>query len=373
MDFSMKPLPTGSDSLPFDVSERLGAVERELVSLAGDRQEMQLLDVGGAPGRVARALEQRHPGWTCSIADLPECHAERYVRGSGLALPFPARSVDIAFCCDVLEHIPAADRDRFLAELARVSRVGVVVAAPFAHPAVDRAETLIDAIHREFFGSPHPWLDEHRRNGLPDLKETVGILESVGEKRLGAETNGSAISVRLGGNADLERWFVLQLAELLSQLLPGVREPWTAFQAALGALWMESESPAGTVPYRWVLTARFQSEKDKGVLDTSSCQESVSGISATPAGQTDRIVKRLEALAEFGRDLARGWSRVAGGSNLETAGVPNAKDELIVRLAAIVREQEARFAAEPQPDAQGIKSRVGHVLRRLRKDPGRSE
>jgi ubiquinone/menaquinone biosynthesis C-methylase UbiE len=373
MDFTMNPPPTGNDSLPFDVTERLGAVERELVNLAGDRRELRLLDVGGAPGRVARALEQRHPGWTCSIADLPECHADRYVRGSGLALPFPERSVDIAFCCDVLEHIPAVDRERFLGELARVARLGVVVAAPFAHPAVDQAERLIDAIHREFFGSPHPWLDEHRRNGLPDLEEAVRILESVGERQASTEANRSGVSVRLGRNADLERWFVLQLAELLSQLLPGARDPWTAFQAALGVLWTESEAAAGSVPYRWVLTVSLQIEGEMSPANIPSHGGSVSGMPATLAVQSDRIVRRLEALADFGRDLARGWSRMAGGSEAETTSVPNAKDELIVRLAAILREQEARFAAEPPPDAQGIKGTVGHVLRRILKDPGRSE
>jgi 2-polyprenyl-6-hydroxyphenyl methylase/3-demethylubiquinone-9 3-methyltransferase len=48
-----------------------------------------------------------------------------YRQASGESLPFPDRSFDIAFCCDVLEHV--ASVDAVIGEIARVLRPGGVL------------------------------------------------------------------------------------------------------------------------------------------------------------------------------------------------------------------------------------------------------
>ncbi len=45
-----------------------------------------------------------------------------YIVGAGEQLPFPDGSFDIAYCCDVLEHVD--DLERVLAETSRVLRPG---------------------------------------------------------------------------------------------------------------------------------------------------------------------------------------------------------------------------------------------------------
>jgi Methyltransferase domain len=55
----------------------------------------------------------------------------KFVRGSGLQLPFTDRSFDIVHSSAVLEHVGSADEQaRFLSELWRVARRGIFVTTP---------------------------------------------------------------------------------------------------------------------------------------------------------------------------------------------------------------------------------------------------
>jgi SAM-dependent methyltransferase len=50
--------------------------------------------------------------------------------GDARALPFPDQSFDSAVACEVLEHLPAGDGPRLIAELRRVARKCFVVTTP---------------------------------------------------------------------------------------------------------------------------------------------------------------------------------------------------------------------------------------------------
>jgi len=66
----------------------------------------------------ASHLEQRYPG-------------VRFVPGDGRALPFEDRSFDLVHASAVIEHVGTReDQARFLAELWRVARLGVVLTTP---------------------------------------------------------------------------------------------------------------------------------------------------------------------------------------------------------------------------------------------------
>lgn len=74
-----------------------------------------LLDVGGGPGYFAAAFDAAGVRYIGVEPDPGEMHAAgplhadapgRYVRGSGLALPFADDSVDICLSSNVAEHVP---------------------------------------------------------------------------------------------------------------------------------------------------------------------------------------------------------------------------------------------------------------------------
>ena len=59
-----------------------------------------------------------------ACADYPEIQLHE---GNGLALPFPDGDVDVACASQILHHMEGDEPVRFLAELYRVARCGVVV------------------------------------------------------------------------------------------------------------------------------------------------------------------------------------------------------------------------------------------------------
>ena len=67
-----------------------------------------------AAARTLRPGLDRVAGLTIAVAD-------------GLALPYPDGSFDIAHASLVLHHLTPADAIRFVAELRRVARIGIVV------------------------------------------------------------------------------------------------------------------------------------------------------------------------------------------------------------------------------------------------------
>jgi SAM-dependent methyltransferase len=120
------------------------AVLRHLGGLCRDRRTpLRLLDVGTGYADIPRAIVRwgRDRGLIVEIAalephpvirgladracaDYPEVHLQD---GNGLALPFPDGGVDIAFASQVLHHMEGDEPVRFLTELYRVARCGVVV------------------------------------------------------------------------------------------------------------------------------------------------------------------------------------------------------------------------------------------------------
>lgn len=92
-----------------------------------------VLDVGGGPGYFAKALGDHGFRYIGVEPDPQEMHAGpgiaadtgRYVRASGMALPFTDGSVDICLSSNVAEHVPQPWR--LGREMLRVTRPGGLV------------------------------------------------------------------------------------------------------------------------------------------------------------------------------------------------------------------------------------------------------
>ncbi len=90
-----------------------------------------LLDVGGGPGYFAdafRALGARYIGLDAAIGELSlhgRAVARDTVLGSGMALPFADRSLDVCYSSNVLEHV--ADPELMADEMVRVTKPGGLV------------------------------------------------------------------------------------------------------------------------------------------------------------------------------------------------------------------------------------------------------
>jgi hypothetical protein len=193
----------------FDRYERYAAIAVAVRSALGPG-EHRVLDVGDTAGY----LKLFDPGlWVVGVdlqleakrLDSPIC-----LLGDGTRLPFPDDTFDAVVSSDVLEHVPPAGRDAFLAELRRVGRDLVVVAAPFATSGVEGVEDFVRRYAVLTLGRPQPQLEEHHDNGLPSLEATAEALGSDGA------------SVAVVGNGHLWDWLAAMVLRFQLEARPAL-------------------------------------------------------------------------------------------------------------------------------------------------------
>lgn len=170
----------------FDRYQRFKAAA-ELLAEMLPGQRLDLLDIGGFDDAF-RAFVPDH----------------RFTAFSGLIspgnkAPFAAGAFDVSIALDVLEHVAPGDRQFFLAEIARVARLGCLVSFPA--PQAREAEEFV----WKLTGSA--WLAEHRTHGLPDPEQFESMARKLG------------LSLTKRANASLPSWTAMML------LMHGVDKP----------------------------------------------------------------------------------------------------------------------------------------------------
>jgi len=175
--------------------------------LEGDGPALTVVEVGGWPPRLRDFL----PGREITVVDVAAGAGPGCARAAGTALPFPDRSFDLAASLDTLEHVEPADRPRFIAELCRVARSCVVVAAPFAAEAVAAADRAMLEFIRAQAGYEHPYLKEHVALAPPDLVETLTRLVDGG------------LDVQVVPSGRLDRWLFMMAAYYTLDADPALR------------------------------------------------------------------------------------------------------------------------------------------------------
>ena len=167
-------------SLPFDQYQRYKIVTEALDVLREDAGPLRILDVGGGEeGIILRFL----PDDDMEILDRVEVKdVPGFVRGDATALPYEDGAFDYVTSVDVYEHVKMEERRKYLSELRRVARKGVLLAAPFDSEEVRGVEKLANEFHQFVYLQENVWLKEHTENGLPDLAETRAYFQGEGEQ-----------------------------------------------------------------------------------------------------------------------------------------------------------------------------------------------
>lgn len=194
--------------LPFDLYTR-NIIISKLVAAIRDRKSLNVLDVGGKNGR----LRDFFPEDNVFVLDvLPSSPGEgNYIHGSILAPPFRNGSFDVVVSSDVFEHIPPTDRNIAILGMLRLSKNFVVLGAPFYSEDVKDAEERANNFFAASAGRPHPWLEEHIRNGLPSKSEFETFLQENGYEFASVSSN------------NLHHWLILQYF-IFSAYLYGIPE-----------------------------------------------------------------------------------------------------------------------------------------------------
>ena len=182
LETSLAPREGEILSLPFDQYGRMRIAQNlahilysEIARQAGHGDgiyRLRILDVGGYPGTLHEFLNPEYFDLTVLDVAPDDGSIPGYVQGSGMELPYPEGAFDLVFSLDTLEHIPGHERPRFLSEVMRVARLGVVLINPIQSVQADLAEETLDEYIRWLLDAQQEQLAEHRDYGLPDFAAT---------------------------------------------------------------------------------------------------------------------------------------------------------------------------------------------------------
>jgi SAM-dependent methyltransferase len=165
--------------LPFDQYQRYRMVADAVELLREGEAPIRILDVGGGEGNILKFLT----GDQVTILDRQGTEGvPGLIEGDATALPFDDGAFDYVASVDVYEHIEPGSRERYLSELRRTARRGVLLAAPFESEVVRGAERVANEFHRSVHWKENAWLKEHAENGLPGLGQTREFFEGRGDE-----------------------------------------------------------------------------------------------------------------------------------------------------------------------------------------------
>lgn len=172
--------------MPFDQYGRYKIIVEVVEALRADLgvAQLRILDIGGyqVDERFGERLPLKLflPQDDISALDTVASTLPGYYQGDGTALQFDDGAFDLVVSADTLEHIPPALRRQFVGELARVSRAGVALVAPFFSHETELAELVLARYMQAELRYKHPFLQEHRDYGLPHVAETEQWLVARG-------------------------------------------------------------------------------------------------------------------------------------------------------------------------------------------------
>ncbi|HEU5011028.1 MAG TPA: class I SAM-dependent methyltransferase [Roseiflexaceae bacterium] len=193
--------------LPFDQYGRYRMVQQavDAIRQALGKDRLSILDVGGyyqeADGTPRLPSQQFLGDQDLTVLDLPPCPLPGYVQGDGTNMTFADSSFDLVISCDTLEHIPPDLRDRFIGELVRVARYGVVLICPIDDYRTALAEKVLYAYIQAELHARHDQLREHREYGLPQMPLVRRAFEQAG------------CALKDYPSGDLHAWLPMMLAK----------------------------------------------------------------------------------------------------------------------------------------------------------------
>ncbi len=280
------------------------------------------------------------------------------VQADGTRLPFADGTFDAVVSSDVLEHVVPAGRDGFLAELSRVSRDLVVVAAPFDTAGVAGCEDLARRYALFSAETPQPQLEEHRDNGLPSLAATVAALEAAP----GSAHESGRASVATAGNGNLWDWLLMMVLRFQLEARPDLRPLSEGYD-----VWYNQAlaNRAGVGPfYRHLVVARRLGPPQLGPGSAAPATDPAdpTGAAAMAPGELAALLAAL--IAADSSEVVRHDARAAArATDVRFADLGDRLDHLGERLEALIELEVSmaeRFSA--------LYNRLGRVMRPFRRD-----
>jgi GT2 family glycosyltransferase len=284
----LSPRPPDLSLLDFDGVQRYSLLSRLLDRMLwGVPRPVRILEVGSnALDVLAQFLDAAQMRVVrCDVVPCSD-DPDFVLTEKDKPLPFGAGSFDAVFSLEVLEHIPAEGRRRFLTECVRVARHGAVFSCPNGVPEVATYEALANEAYRQRNSYRNPWLDEHQECGLPPEEQIVGILEELGYPHA------------VFKNSPLETWLPL----LVFTQVIGERCSWPApLHGRLNQAFFPGVHDNGPLPYRKMYVCA-KSAAARQAVEPLPEMHALAGTEAT----LPRPLAHLHTLANAAADVMSG-------------------------------------------------------------------
>ena len=278
-------------SIAFDQYQRYRIVAEVLDRLREPDQAFDILEVGGHPGLIRKFLESDR----IIVADMVTGGESLDMLSTAESLPFPDNSFPVVLAVDVLEHIVPEARPKAIAEIARVAKDILILAAPFDYALSRGAEKLVYDFIKEWLGYEHKFLKDHLENPAPNLVETESLLVSLG------------FDTVIIPNGELERWLVMMLGYYYFDGFPSameLRKEITSFYNR-NYFWMDVAEPA----YRHVIVATRKRMREKPAALSDIIDKKVQypepdyermrlWLELFMQGETRRLMERITSLEQ---------------------------------------------------------------------------
>ena len=339
------PEPMGETiEAPFDQYQRymITSAVAHAMKDPGDARGPRVLDVGGHHsdfwGRPRRPIAEFLPDLPTVTLDVGPNPIAGYVRGRGDALPVRDGSFDLVCAVDVLEHVPADARSTLVKEMTRASRRAVLLAAPFDHPEVERAEKFVTDFIQRTCGYDQGQLREHRERGLPDLAATCRDFARTGWH------------VRVWPYGNLWRWVLMMIDKHAVQVMPGSRRLHMQLDRQYNERWFENDTALPC--YRYFICATASA--DDPLLPWL---ERRFGAADNPARVWPARIEGLEAMWDYITVHAANQTR-------QTELEPLRRDDHVAELEAVRDDLLKHIDA-----VKAENTRLDAMLRRIERSP----
>jgi len=184
----------------------LGLIQRykpviDLLKKEGSK--LKILDVGGGNASISAFVRKENFDITSADVKFRGKKKVKTVKASADNLPFRDKSFDVVISIDMLEHIPPSKRAKAVSEMMRVASKKVIIACPCSKKSEKYEKKLIN--FAKLFGKKLPWLEEHKKNGLPEENE---IINALGKR-----------DIKIIKNNNLIWWFLLNFFDFATNPL----------------------------------------------------------------------------------------------------------------------------------------------------------
>jgi GT2 family glycosyltransferase/SAM-dependent methyltransferase len=319
----------------YDQLQRYLAVARVLDRMLGQvAGPVRLLEVG------SNVLDVLSLMFADGAARVHRCDVEPTGTGPeftllerGKPLPFAGGSFDAVVSLEVLEHVPAAERPRFLAECLRVARHGAVFTCPDGTPEVATHEAQAADAYRYRTGAEHPFLREHVEFGLPRQEDVTAALRELG------------CDHAVFANSPLDMWLAtIVLSETVGATAPQPAE----LRGVINEVLFPADTAARGGAYRKVYvcakTPEARAALDTpvpaaGVRDRTGPVAPLQALAALTSGVMMRMARERRADVVRLRRQANRWRLDAKGLRRQVLHARAAQDQLRAQLEETERDR----------------------------------